>query len=60
MKNGYEQIILEKDNQIEDLTQENMHMLNEIQSRDVDHQTLEEKLEYVDNEICNLAKQLQH
>jgi uncharacterized protein (DUF3084 family) len=60
MKNGYESIINEKDNQIEDLTQENMHMLNEIQERDVGHQTLEEKLEYVDTEICNLAKQLQH
>lgn len=56
MKNGYESIINEKDSQIEDLTQENLHMLNEIQQRDEGHQTLEEKLEYVDNEICNLAK----
>lgn len=30
MKNGYEEILNEKDCQIEELTQENMHMLNEI------------------------------
>lgn len=34
-------------------------MVNEIQDRDEKHQNLEEKLEYVDNEICSLGKQLQ-
>lgn len=31
-------------------------MVNEIQDRDEKHQNLEEKLEYVDNEICSLGK----
>jgi septal ring factor EnvC (AmiA/AmiB activator) len=35
-------------------------MLSEIEKRDEGHQTLEEKLGYVDNEINNLAKQLEH
>ena len=60
MKNGYENILYQKDCQIEEMTQENQHMLGEIEQRDKGHQTLEEKLEYVDNEICNLGKQLQH
>ena len=60
MKQGYESIIHQKDCQIEEMAQENMHMVNEIEQRDLGHQTLEEKLEYVDNEIMNLAKQLQH
>ena len=60
MKQGYETIIYQKDCQIEEMGQENIHMVNEIEQRDLGHQTLEEKLEYVDNEIMNLAKQLQH
>ena len=56
MKQGYESIIHQKDRQIDEMAQENMHMVNEIESRDLGHQTLEEKLEYVDNEIMNLAK----
>ena len=31
MKDGYEQILTQKELQIEDLTQENMEMLNEIE-----------------------------
>jgi uncharacterized protein (DUF3084 family) len=58
MKQGYEEIIQEKETQIEELTQENIQMINEIEERNIGHQTLEEKLEYVDNEIANLAKQL--
>lgn len=60
MRAGYEAIIREKESQIEEMAQENMHMVQEIEQRDIGHQTLEEKLEYVDNEIVNLAKQLQH
>jgi uncharacterized protein (DUF3084 family) len=60
MRNGYEEILQQRQMQIDELTHENMQMLNEIEERNIGHQTLEEKLEYVDNEICNLAKQLEH
>lgn len=31
MKQGYESIILQKDRQIDEMAQENMHMVNEIE-----------------------------
>jgi hypothetical protein len=45
----------EKDKHITKLTTENISMVNEIQDRDEKHQILEDKLEYVDNEISSLG-----
>lgn len=43
---------------INTLTQENMHMMEDIKDRDRKHQELEAKLEFVDQEILNITQQI--
>jgi len=51
MRHDYEAKLNESTHQINMLTQENLKMLGDIGDRDENHKQLEEKLEYVDQEI---------
>lgn len=55
MRRDYEAKLNERTHKINMLTQENVRMIDDISARDEKHRQLEEKLEYVDQEIEKLS-----
>ena len=51
MRQDYEDKLSERAHEINLLSEENMKMLGDLGDRDGEHKQLEEKLEYVDQEI---------
>ena len=58
MRSDYESKLNEKNENIDALTDENLKIIADIEDRDMKHKQLEEKLEYVDQEIEKLGGQL--